>query len=185
MGSKPCLNCHFGWIIECSQDIQFFDPRCLQVLILRLVFTFNLAPARKVHAHNDIPSFLQRFCPVLKNGVSWCYDYGVTSHLELSDNGKYFVLKISSRVLKPEILIVASPLQFEPYAGLNQDTLQCILSEKNAKKDIRILSGFIAYFASQIADSEHIKLYAKMGIIVLLIPDCLSQTVLDRSWSTH
>ena len=226
---NPAMSCHFGWIIECSQDIQFFDPRCLQVLILRLVFTFNLSPARKVQVH--IPS-LQRFCSVWKNGIFWCNDYGVTSHLELSDNGKYFVLKMSSRVLKPEFLMVRSKiitktletvrdfcpnitivesvidpheliehplepavslavctvtniaiavannledvkcehqpltvsqlLQFEPYAGLDQDTLQCIFSEKNAKKDKRISSGFIAYFASQIADSKHIKLFAKI-----------------------
>ena len=223
------MSCHFVWIVECSQDIQFFDPRCLQVLILRLVFTFNLAPARKVQAH--IPS-LQRFCSVWKNGIFWCDNFGVTSHLELSDNGKYFVLKMSSRVLKPEFLMVRSKiitktletvrdfcpnvttvesvidphelidhplkpaasltvctvtniaiavsnnledvkcehqpltmsqlLQFEPYSGLDQDTLQSIFSEKNAKKDIRISSGFIDYFATQIADSEHIKLYAKI-----------------------
>ena len=223
------MSCHFGWIIECSQDIQFFDPRCLQVLILRLVFAFNLAPARKIQ--QNIPS-LQRFCSVWKNGIFWCNDDGVTSHLELSDNGKYFVLKMSSRILKPEFLMVRSKiitktletvrdfcpnitttesvidpqelvehslkpaasltvctveniaiavtkniedvkcehqpltlsqlLQFEPYAGLNQDTIQCILSEKNAKKDNRISRGFIAYFASQIAESEHIKLYAKI-----------------------
>ena len=61
-------------------------------------------------------------------------------------------------------LTLSKLLQFEPYAGLNQDTLQYILSEKNAKKYIRLSNGFIAYFASQIADSEHIKLqlYAKI-----------------------
>ena len=81
------MSCHFGWVIECSQDIEFFDPRCLQVLILRLVFTFCLAPARKIQEH--IPS-LQRFCSVWKNGIFWCNDKGVTSHLELSNNGKCF-----------------------------------------------------------------------------------------------
>ena len=226
---NPAMSCHFGFIIECSQNTHFFDPRCLQVLILRLVFTFNLAPARRVQEH--IPS-LQRFCSVWKNGIFWCNDDGVTSHLELSDNGKYFILKMSSRILKPEFLMVRSKiitktletvrdicpyittvesvidpheliehplepaasltlctvnnialavtkniedvkcehqpltlsqlLQFEPYAGLDQDTLQCILSEKNAKKDDRISSAFIAYFASQIADPENIKLYSKI-----------------------
>ena len=225
---NPAMSCHFSWIIECSHDIQFFDPRCLQVLILRLVFTFNLAPAKKIL--QNIPS-LQRFCSVWKNGIFWCNDDGVTSHLELSDNGKYFVLKMSSRILKSEFLLVRSKiitktletvrdfcsnintiesvmdsqelveplkpaasvtlctiqniaiavakniedvksehqpltvsqlLQFEPYAGLDQDTLQCIVSEKNAKKDNRISRGFIAYFVSQIADSEHIKLYTKI-----------------------
>ena len=33
---------HFGWILQCSQDIECFNPRCLQVLILRIVHTFGL-----------------------------------------------------------------------------------------------------------------------------------------------
>ena len=220
------MSCHFGWMIECSQDIQFFDPRCLQVLILRLVFTFNLAPARRVQEH--IPSF-QRFCSVWKNGIFWCNDDGVNSHLELSNNGKAFMLKMRSRVLKPDFLFVRSQiiakvtetvkdfcpnittvesvidpqeviklplkpaasltlcnifnialavalnkddvkgerrsltlsqlLQFEPYASLDQDTLQCILSEKNAKKNDKVSNPFIFHFANQVADSERISMY--------------------------
>ena len=220
------MSCHFGWIIECSQDIQFFDPRCLQVLILRLVFTFNLAPARRVQEH--VPS-LQRFCSVWKNGIFWCNDDGVNSHLELFNNGKAFMLKMRSRVLKPDFLFVRSQniakiietvkdfcpnittvesvidslevikrplkpaasvtlcsisdialavalnkddvkgerrslalsqlLQFEPYASLDQDTLQCILSEKNAKKNDKVSNPFIFHFANQVADSECISMY--------------------------
>ena len=216
----PTLSCHFGWIIECSQEIEFFDPRCLQVLILRLVFTFGLAPARKIQQH--IPS-LQRFCSVWKNGIFWCNDDGVDSHVELSDNGKSFVLKMRSRALKPEFLRVRSQtiskvletvrdfcpnitsvesvinpqevkqhplkpstqltlfdisdiasavahnkedvkgeqrsltltqlLQFEPYANLDQNTLQCIHSEKSEVKDDKISDGFISCFADQVTDS--------------------------------
>ena len=216
----PTLSCHFGWIIECSQEIEFFDPRCLQVLILRLVFTFGLAPARKIQQH--IPS-LQRFCSVWKNGIFWCNDDGVDSHIELSDNGKSFVLKMRSRVLKPEFLRVRSQtiskvletvrdfcpnitsvesvinpqevkqhplkpstqltffdisdiasavahnkedvkgeqrsltltqlLQFEPYANLDQNTLQCIHSEKSEVKVDKVSNGFISHFADQVTDS--------------------------------
>ena len=220
------MSCHFGWIIECSQDIQFFDPRCLQVLILRLVFAFNLAPASKVQEH--IPS-LQRFCSVWKNGIFWCNDDGVNSHLELFNNGKAFMLKMRSRVLKPDFLFVRSQiiakvietvkdfcpnittvesvidplkvikcplkpaasltlcsisnialavalskddvkgerrslalsqlLQFEPYASLDQDTLQCVFSEKNAKKNDKVSNPFIFHFSNQVADSERISMY--------------------------
>ena len=219
----PTLSCHFGWIIECSQDIEFFDPRCLQVLILRLVFTFGLAPARRVQQH--IPS-LQRFCSVWKNGIFWCNDDGIDSHVELSEDGKSFVLKMRSRVLKTEFLRVRSQiisqvretvrdfcpnitsvesvinpqqvkqhplkpstqltlfsisdiasavahnkedvkgerrsltltqlLQFEPYASLDQHTLQCIHSEKKGEK---IADTFIPYFANQVSDSDRIRMY--------------------------
>ena len=220
------MSCHFGWIIQCSQDIEFFDPRCLQVLILRLVFTFNLAPATRVQEH--VPS-LQRLCSVWKNGIFWCSDDGVDSHLELSDSGKAFVLKMRSSVLTPEFLTVrfkiitevretvkkfcpnvttvesvinpqevirhlqiptreltlysvsakASAvvynrknvksefgslasfqlLQFEPYAGLDQDTLQCIHSDKNVMKNERVSNAFISYFARQVTGSNHSSMY--------------------------
>ena len=219
------ISCHFGWIIECSQDFQFFDPRCLQVLILRL-FTFSLAQARKVQEH--IPS-LQRFCSIWKNGIFWYSNDGINSHVELSDNGKSFVLKMRSREYNPEFLIVRSRiiakvletvkdfcpdittvesvidsqevirhplrlasslplfnisdvalsvalnrdyvrsesrsqtlsqlLKFEPYASLDQDTLQCICSEKNAKKNDKVSDPFIAHFANLVADSEVIHVY--------------------------
>ena len=219
----PSYSCHFGWIIECSQDIEFFDPRCLQVLILRLVFTFGLAPARKVQQH--IPS-LQRSCSVWKNGIFWGSDDGVDSHIELSEDGKSFLLKMRSRVLKPEFIRVRSQiiskvrrtvrdfcpniipvesvvnpqqvtlklspqltlfsisdiasavahkkedvrgdcqsqalsqlLQFEPYAGLDQDTIQCIRSENN---DDKIAHAFISYFADQVTDSDRIQMYTSI-----------------------
>ena len=103
----PTLSCQFGWIIECSQEIQFFDPRCLQVLILRLVFTFGLAPARKLQQH--IPS-LQRSCSVWKNGIFWGNEDGIDSHIELSEDGKAFVLKMRSEAIMPEFWSIRSQL---------------------------------------------------------------------------
>ena len=265
---NPALSCHFGWIIECSQDIQFFDPRCLQVLILRLVFTFKLAPARRVQEH--IPS-LQRFCSVWKNGIFWCNDDGINSHIELSESGKSFVLKIRSRVLKPEFLVIRSRiiakvietvkdfcpnittvesvidpqeviihpvkiiakvietvkdfcpnittvesvidpqeviihpvkptaslalysmsdialavalnkddvkgehgslalsqlLLVEPYANLDRDTIQCVCSEKNAKKNDKISDPFVSYFVNQTADSKHFSTVASVYMTIL------------------
>ena len=104
---KSELTYHFGWILQCSQDIEFFDPRCLQVLILRIVFIFHLAPATRIQ--EDIPS-LQRFCSVWKNGICWINEDGVTSHLELADNGKSFILKIRCHVLKPSCLSIRSKI---------------------------------------------------------------------------
>ena len=223
------MNYYFGWILECSQELQFFDPRCLQVLILRLVFSFGLAPARKIQKH--IPS-LQRFCSVWKNGIFWINESGVASHLELSDNGKSFTLKMRSRLLKPKCMthrsniinkvletvkefcpnittvesvidpqeVVKHPLkpssnltlcnitdiaaavvaneedvkcqyravtlqtllQFEPYASLDQDTLQCIHSDKNDLKNAKISSTFISHFTNQIKSPEDVSMYIAM-----------------------
>ncbi|XP_064398478.1 uncharacterized protein LOC135345065 isoform X3 [Halichondria panicea] len=216
---------HFGWILETSQNTEFFDPRCFQVLILRIVFKFRLAPSMRVQ--HDIPS-LQRFCSVWKSGICWCNDDGITAHLELAENGRSLALKMRTGTVQPENLILRSKivstiretvesfgrnvnvietvidpdhvlkhplkkpselplinvqdiaaavcynrrmikstrqvgltfnhlLQFEPYAGLDQSTLQCIHSEKNAKKDEKISRAFISHFSNQVAnpDSEN------------------------------
>ena len=238
----PTMSCHSGWIIECAQDIQFFDPRCLQVLILRLVFTFNLAPARKIQEH--VPS-LQRLCSVWKNGIFWCDDDGVNSLLQLSNSGRAFVLKMRSRVLTPQFLEVRSKiiakvtetvktfcpnfntvesfinpqevirhpltlahdlilysvsviasavafnredvksefgslalsqlLQFEPYAGLDQDTLQCIHSDKNVMKNERVSNAFISHFASQVTANNHSSMYRAILIHCLSLSARASQ----------
>ena len=97
------LGYHFGWILQSSQEIDFFDPRCLQVLILRIVFAFRLAPAARIQEH--IPS-VQRFCSVWKKGICWVNENGISSHLELANNGKSFILKVRCRLLKAECLTV-------------------------------------------------------------------------------
>ncbi len=213
---------YFGWILQTYHKTEFFDPRCLQVLILRIVFTFRLAPASNLE--HDVPS-LQRFCSVWKSGICWCNDDGITAHLELAENGRSLVLKMRSNTVRPEGLIhrsrivstiretvesfgrnvnviesVIDPdevvkhppknpsdlplvnikdiaaavssnrgtikstqhvgltfkhlLQFEPYAGLDQTTIQCIHSDKNAKKDEKISSAFVSRFASQIGEPD-------------------------------
>ena len=51
-------------------------------------------------------------------------------------------------------------LAFEPYANLNQDTLQCILSDKNTMKDETISSAFISHFTDQVTScSEDLSKY--------------------------
>ena len=225
----PSMSYHFGWIIECAEDIQFFDPRSFQILILRLVFTFCLAPLEKITTKNPA---LQKFCSVWKSGICWCHDDEITAHLELHNN-KSITLKMRSEVLTPESLanrskvvskivktvkdicpnivvveslinplevvshplkpsseltlfrvrhlaaavisqknavrsVIAHPLslkrllQFEPYAGLDLNTLQCIHSDKNAMKDDQVSNAFISHFASQISYSNNILMYRQI-----------------------
>ncbi len=94
------MSYHFGWIIKCAKDIQFFDPRSFQILILRLVFTFCLAPFEEIITKNPA---LQKCCSVWKSGMCWCHGDEITAHLELCNN-KSIVLKIRSEVLSTESL---------------------------------------------------------------------------------
>ena len=94
------MSYRFAWIIKCIEELHFFDPRSLQVLILRLVFSFGLAPAAEIKSHNPA---LQKFCSVWKSGICWCNDDGVTAHIELVDN-KSYVVKIRSLNVSPQSL---------------------------------------------------------------------------------
>ncbi|XP_064388594.1 death-associated protein kinase 1-like isoform X4 [Halichondria panicea] len=224
----PSMSYHFGWIIECAQDIQFFDPRSFQILILRLVFTFCLTPSEKINTKNPA---LQKFCSVWKSGICWCNDDSITAYLELSNN-KCITLKMRSEVLKPESLthrykivnkvletvkdvcpsivvveslinpqeVVSHPLkpsseltlfsvrdlaaavisqkeavksvhralslkrllQFDPYAGLDLNTLQCIHSDKTVMKNDKIWNIFISHLASQIFDPNSILMFRQI-----------------------
>ncbi len=222
------MSYHFGWILECAQDIQFFDVRNFQILILRLVFTFCLAPSKKIDTKNPA---LQKFCSIWKSGICWCNNDGITTHLEFRSD-KSIILKMRSEILKPESLghrskvvykvletvndvcpnivvveslinpqeVVSHPLkpsseltlfgvgdlavavssqkeavksvhralslkrllQFEPYAGLDLNTLQCIHSNKNIMKDGQISNAFVSNFASQISDQNSILMYRRI-----------------------
>ena len=69
-----------GWLLECSQSHQFFTPHFLQVLLLRLAFSFALAP----DISHDHPAF-QRKCSVWKNGIYWSNHDGVECLVEIED----------------------------------------------------------------------------------------------------
>ena len=70
-----------GWILQSSQAEQFFMPRFLQVLILRLAFSFALTPDVEIPS-SDVPA-LQRKCAVWKNGISWASRSGVEALVEV------------------------------------------------------------------------------------------------------
>lgn len=220
----------FCWALQAPQDIDFFDPHCLQVLILRLVFTFSLAPA--VAVQKDIPS-LQRFCSVWKNGICWGDQYGFY-YVELRENAKWFILRMRSQTVSPDFLLVRSriiniilvtveehcscieavesivnpqkvltidtlssiscvatavvsnatnvetmfgpqPLQqhvmFEPYAGLNENVLQCIHSRKHHSMNEKISDRFISIFSRTIVISGNNSSILKQ---ILSNPQCKS-----------
>ena len=73
------FNYHCGWALHCHNPRQFFTPRFVQVLLLRLAFSLALVQA---------PGFpaLQRKCKVWKNGICWGNQSGVEVLVEVEDN---------------------------------------------------------------------------------------------------
>ena len=68
-----------GWILQCSQPNEFFTPRFLHILLLKLAFFFALSLEKQV----DHPA-LQRKCSVWKNGIYWASRDGVECLVEVA-----------------------------------------------------------------------------------------------------
>ena len=65
-----------GWLARCTDSHEFFPPRFLHVLILRLVFRFTLSAHQTPGALPDY-SLFQRRCTMWKTGVHWLMTEGV------------------------------------------------------------------------------------------------------------
>ena len=134
-----------GWLLQCLKPEHFFTSRFVQVLLLRLAFTFGLEPT--VPSMTYTPA-LERTCSVWKNGISWCDRLGVRVLVEVADQKQVVVLlschpaqemtlvhvrsSIISKVLStkeefcPKMVVNESFLQ-------SQDAAQYPLDEKNVK----------------------------------------------------
>ena len=79
----------FGWILKCTHLEQFFSSRFLQVLLLRLAFTFALEtscddPNQNIGIH--------RKCYLWKNGIFWGSVFGMQILVEVTPDNKSVIL---------------------------------------------------------------------------------------------
>ena len=84
----PSYRC--GWTLQCSQPHQFFTPQFLHVLLLRLAFSFALAP-NDTHEVQNSP-VLKRRCFVWRNGIRWLSRDGVETTVEETKQNSTFTI---------------------------------------------------------------------------------------------
>jgi ankyrin repeat protein len=72
---------NFGWILKCVNDEQFFSSRFLQVLLLRLAFSFALKVSGSDHTFG-----IHRKCSVWKNGIVWGRSFNMDMLVEVADH---------------------------------------------------------------------------------------------------
>jgi signal recognition particle receptor subunit beta len=72
---------NFGWILKCINDEQFFSSRFLQVLLLRLAFSFALKVSGSDHTFG-----IHRKCSIWKNGIFWGRNFNMDVLVEVTDN---------------------------------------------------------------------------------------------------
>ena len=92
---QPQFVHHCGWILQCPRPEHFFAPRFLQVLLLRLAFSFALTPEAR-ETTSDHPA-IERKCFVWTNGILWANEEGVHTLLEFKDNSKTVIVAMRCR----------------------------------------------------------------------------------------
>ena len=75
-----------GWLLKCTKPDQFFTSRFLEVLLLRLAFSFALISSDSA-ATTDTP-VIQRKCSIWKNGIFWSNSDGVDTFVEVLPDSK-------------------------------------------------------------------------------------------------
>jgi ankyrin repeat protein len=75
----------FGWILKCTHLEQFFSSRFLQVLLLRLAFSFALEAS---HTDPNQSIGIHRNCYMWKNGIFWGNIIGMQTLVEVLPDNK-------------------------------------------------------------------------------------------------
>ena len=78
-----------GWCVQCKPQ-QFLTSRFLQVLLLRLVFSYAAASSQDLDTV-EVPT-LKRICDIWKNGAHWCTRSGVEVLVEVIEQNTVVLL---------------------------------------------------------------------------------------------
>ena len=92
------MQCEFrlGWCLKC-RDADFFTPRFVQVLILRLAFIYALASDTQHSGTDSLPlPVIHRKCQVWKNGIFWGTKEGIECLVSIDEDSKTLLLLMKS-----------------------------------------------------------------------------------------
>ena len=94
----------FGWCLKC-EDADFFTPRFLQVLILRLAFIYALASDTQHSGTHNLPlPVIHRKCQVWKNGIFWGTEEGIECLVSVDEDNKTLLLLMKSPTINQACL---------------------------------------------------------------------------------
>ena len=127
LSSESDSHSYSGWVFQCSKPEQFFSNRFHQVLLLRLAFSFALAPSNQSSADALV---LQRRCQVWKNGICWANRSGGKAIVEIVDLKKVVALfrskkKIELSRLRSSIIntVINAKKQFSSKVAVKESLL--------------------------------------------------------------
>ena len=108
---KPQFINHFGWMLQCSCPEQFFTSRFLEVLLLRLAFSYALT----TDTCDEGPS-LKRKCTIWKNGIFWG-----------DRNGNEILVEVHSCSKAVVVLMRSFQEELTPFLQLRSSIIQKVL----------------------------------------------------------
>ena len=96
------FNYYIGYFAECEVKLEYFPPRFLHVLFLRLAYSYALQAADENTITSDMESVTllpkyNRLCTMWKNGIHWLMQEGVECFIEGVNNSKAFVIITKSK----------------------------------------------------------------------------------------
>ena len=97
-----------GWLARCTISRDFFPPRFLHVLLLRISLRFTLVAPTNLHTSQDTPPDhvpLKRRCKMWKTGVHWLTEEGVECEVDV-DISKQVVVSIRSEEHSKKVFTV-------------------------------------------------------------------------------
>ena len=81
-----------GWCLLCRQQNQFFTPRFLQILLLRLAFGFAVSKhSAPLSGFHDLCT-CERECTIWKNGLRWLDLNGIETIVEIVDECRAVIM---------------------------------------------------------------------------------------------
>ena len=113
---KECIttpqdfSCYIGCYFECKGKFDYFPPRFLHVLLLRLAYCYALQVPHENASTDSEPNLAivqhyNRRCTMWKNGIHWLMEKGVECFVEMVNNSKGIVVVTKSKETQKSICI--------------------------------------------------------------------------------
>ena len=104
------FNYYMGCYIECKGKFNYFPPRCLHILLLRLAYCCALQVPHENASTDSEPNLAivqhyNRRCTMWKNGIHWLMEKGVECFIEMVNNSKGIVVVTKSKETQKSICI--------------------------------------------------------------------------------
>ena len=100
--SPDGFNYYIGHFVECDVKLEYFPPRFLHLLFLRLAYSYALQAAQKNRTTSDLEpvALLQKYnrrCTMWKNGIHWLMQEGLECYVESVNNSSGIVIITKSK----------------------------------------------------------------------------------------